>query len=108
MSVPSDDDVVVDENPQRPGDIGDLAGHVDVGLGRSRVARGVVVHQDHGGGRQFERPFNHLARVDRRVVDGSGLLQLVGDDAIALVEKEDPELLALGKRHRCAAIVEHG
>ena len=42
--------------------------------------RGVVVHQDDRGGGEFERALDHLARIDRRVVDGAGLLHLVGDE----------------------------
>ena len=57
--------------------------------------------------RQFERALDHLARIDRRVVDGAGLLQLVGDELVALVEEQDAELLLVGERHGGAAIVEH-
>jgi hypothetical protein len=42
------------------------------------------------------------------MVDGDDLLQLVGDELSALVEKQHAELLAVGKRLRGAAIVEHG
>ena len=48
-----------------------------------------------------------LARIDRRVVDRAGLLHLVGDQRVLLVEEQDAELLALLERHRRAAIVEH-
>ena len=48
-----------------------------------------------------------LARIDRRVVDGAGLLHLVGDQRVLLVEEQDAELLALLERHGGAAIVDH-
>jgi hypothetical protein len=50
---------------------------------------------------------DHLARIDRRVVDGAGLLHFVGDERIALVEKQHAELLAIGEALGAAAIVEH-
>ena len=53
---------------------------------------GMVVHQHDGGGGELECPFDHLARIDRRVVDGSGLLQLVGDQRVTLVEEQHAEL----------------
>jgi len=42
------------------------------------------------------------------VIDGADLLDLVGDELVALVEKQDAELLLVGERHGGAAIVEHG
>ena len=53
---------------------------------------GMVVHQHYGGGGELECPFDHLARIDRRVVDGSGLLHLVGDQRVTLVEEQHAEL----------------
>ena len=41
----ADHDVVVDRDTELGGGLLDLARHLDVGLGRRRVARGVVVHQ---------------------------------------------------------------
>lgn len=48
VALAADDDVVVDLDAERAGDVDDLARHLDVGVGRRRVARGVVVHQDDG------------------------------------------------------------
>ena len=67
----------------------------------------MVVHQDDGGGGELERALDHLARIDRGVVDGAGLVPFIGDEVIALVEKEDAELLLVGEGHGGAAIVEH-
>ena len=53
----------------------------------------MVVHQDHGGGGEFERAFDHLARIDRGVIDGAGLVLLVGDQVVALVEEQNAEML---------------
>ena len=85
----------------------DRLGHVDVGARRRRIARRVVVDEDDRGGRQFQRALDHLARIDRRVVDRAGLLHFVGDQGVLLVEEQDAELLALLEGHRRAAIVEH-
>ena len=50
---------------------------------------------------------DHLAR-DRPacVVDGAGLLHLVGDQPVLLVEKKDAELLDILERHLHPAIIE--
>ena len=43
---------------------------------------------------------HHLARVDRRVVDGAARLRLVGQQAVAGVEEQHPELLdRLARQH---------
>ena len=67
----------------------------------------MVVHQDDRSGRELERALDHLARIDRRVIDGADLLQFVGDQLVALVEEQNSELLLVGEGHRHAAIVEH-
>ena len=107
MPVLADDDVVVHRNPERGRDIDDRLRHLHVGLRWRRVATRMVVHQQDRGGGQFECALDHLARVDRGVVDGAGLLHLVRDQLVALVEEQDAELLLVGERHRGAAIVDH-
>ena len=68
----------------------------------------MIVHENNGRRRQLQRALDHLARIDRGMIDGAGLLYFVGDELIAFVEKENAELLAVGKGLRGAAIVEHG
>ena len=103
----ADNDVIVHGNPERPGDIDDRLGHVDVGARRRWIAGGMIMHQDDRSRGELECALDHLARIDRRVVDSAGPLHLVGDDGIALVEKENAELFLLGEALRGAAIVEH-
>jgi hypothetical protein len=50
---------------------------------------------------------DHLARIDRGVIDGTDLLHLVGDQLVLLVEKQVAKLLLVGERHAAAAIVDH-
>ena len=92
VAVAADDDVVVDDDAERLCDLCDLLRHLDVGGRRRGVAGGVVVDEDEGARRELERPLHDLARVDRRMVDGAGLLHLVGDEGVALVEEQEPEL----------------
>ena len=66
----------------------------------------MVVDQDDGRRGQFQRPPDHLARIDGRVVDGSRLLHLVGDQHVLPVEEQDAELLALLEGHGGLAVVE--
>lgn len=66
----------------------DFLRHVDVGARRCRIARRMVVHEDDGRRRQFQCPPDHLARINRRVVYRSGLLHLVGDQTVFLIEEQ--------------------
>ena len=46
MAVAADDQMVVQDDAEGRRGFLDVLGHRDVGLGRGRVARGVVVQQD--------------------------------------------------------------
>jgi hypothetical protein len=93
VALLADDDVVVHRDAEGLRHLDDLAGHLDVGARRGRIARGMVVHQDDGGGGELQRALDDFARIDRRVIDGADLLDFVGDELVALVEKQDAELL---------------
>ena len=70
-----------------------LLGHAEIGIGRRRIAGRMVVDQDQGAGVQHQRPLDHLARIDRDMVDRAGREKLIGDDAVLAVEVEDMEAL---------------
>ena len=53
----------------------------------------MVVDQDQGAGVQHQRPLDHLARIDRDMVDRAGREKLIGDDAVLAVEVEHVEPL---------------
>jgi hypothetical protein len=53
------------------------------------------VHQDQRGGVELQRALDHLARIDRGVVDGAALLPLVPDQCVLAVEKQQMEFPAL-------------
>ena len=93
--------------PRGACDIDDVPGDLHIGGGGGRVSAGMIVHQDQSRGGQFQRPFDHLARIDRRVVDGARLLHLVGDERVALVEEEQAELFLVHECHGGAAIIDH-
>ena len=65
------------------------------------------VHQDHGRGRQLERALDHLAGIDRRVIDSAGLMLFVGDEMVSFIEKQDAKMLLALEAHGSAAIVDH-
>ena len=48
---------------------------------------------DEGACVQHQRPLDHLARIDRDMVDRAGRQELIGDDAVLAVEIEDMEPL---------------
>src|SRR5262249_21606492 len=78
-------EMVVDGDAQWTRDLDDRLGHVDVGARRGGIAGGMVVHQDDGGGGEVERALDHLARIDRGVVDDAALVLLVCYQVVALV-----------------------
>ena len=49
--------------------------------------------QDQGAGVQHQRLLDHLARIDRDMVDRAGREKLIGDDAVLAVEVEYVEAL---------------
>ncbi len=67
----------------------------------------MVVDQNNGGGGEFQSPFDHFARIDRRMIDRSLALDFIGDQRIALVEKKNAELLAGFVGHHRMAIIDH-
>ena len=60
--------------------------------------------QDQGAGVQHQSPFDHLARIDRDMVDRADRQELIGDDAVLAVEIENVEPLDR-PAHRQRAIV---
>ena len=93
MPAAADDQVVVHRDAERLGGIDDVAGDRDVGFRRGRIARGMVVHQDQGGGVEFEGALDDFARIDRGVVDRTALLPLMFDQRVLAVEEQQMELL---------------
>ncbi|MNL35991.1 hypothetical protein D3C87_1580560 [compost metagenome] len=53
----------------------------------------MIVHEDHGRGRQLKGPPHDFPRIDRRVIHGAVHSHLLADQDIALVEIEGTKLL---------------
>jgi hypothetical protein len=104
--APADDQVVVHGQAERGSSLDDVLGDCDVCLGGGRVARRVVVDQNQGGRPQFERTFNDLAGVDRRMIDGAALLSLVLDQCILAIQEEYVEFLNFAVGNLRTAIVD--
>src|SRR5690554_482959 len=102
----ANDDVIVQRDAERPGDVVDVLGHAHIGGRGRRVTRGVIVHQDDGGSGEFERAADHLARIDGGVIDGAGLLHLIGDQPVFLVQKQNAELLDALIGHLAVAVLD--
>ena len=83
-----DDDVIVEADTELFGHLFHFQGHFDIAPRRLGIAGWVIVHHDDRGGAQIQRPFHHFAGIDRGMIDGAGLLQLVGDHHVLLVEIE--------------------
>ena len=91
MALLADNDVVVDHDPERLARAHDLLGHPISAFDGVGSPEGWLCTSTMGGCRQLQRPLHHLAHIDRGVIDGAGLLHLVGDDLIALVEEDDAD-----------------
>ena len=83
-----------------------LACHVDVRLRGRGIARRVIVHQNNGGGVQFQCPLDHFTRVDRYMIHGATRLLFVSDQIVLTIKVEYAKLLRFAVRHRRMAIVQ--
>ena len=104
----ADDDVIVHRDAEQLAHLGDFLGHLDIGRRRHRIAGGISVDQDQCRAADVERPPDHLARIERSVVDSSRLLQFVGDELVLTVEKENAKLFGLAEGQAGFAVVVEG
>jgi len=93
VAVLADDDVIVHGNAEQARHRDNLLRHLDVGARRRRVAGRMIVHQDDGGRRKLERPLDHVARIDRRMVDGVDLLLLSAISWLRMSPRPNPPLI---------------
>lgn len=71
MPLAPDDHMIVDHHAEQPAGLGDALGDLDVGAARLGRAAGVIVNQDQRARSQVERLADHLARMDRGLVDAA-------------------------------------
>ena len=84
MALGADDDMVVDGDLQYPSGLDDLTRQLDVLAARLRIAAGMVVDKDDRGGVVIERALDHLANIDRRLVDDPSDKARFGSACLAL------------------------
>ena len=101
-----DHQMVVQCNVKALRQIAQLMGHFNIGARRRRVARGVIMGNDEGGGVQFQRPFDDLAWIDRRMVDRASAHLFIGDDIVLFIQKNNMKFFDFVFRHFGAAISE--
>jgi hypothetical protein len=90
-----DDDVIVKAEVEEPGAVRELPGEAKILAGRSGVARGVVVDEDHSGGPFPECWTEYLTRVDQGGRERPGRHEGMHQIAILSVQQDDPEMLAV-------------
>src|SRR6185312_4273045 len=98
--------MVMDRDVQGLRGGGDFTRHVDVRTTGRRIATRMIVHQNDGGGAEFERTLDNLARINGRVVDRAARLNLVGDEDVLAVEEKDTKFLIRIAGHGGGAIVD--
>ena len=69
VTAPPDDQVVMHSHPQRGGRLDDVLCYSDIRIRGCWIARGMVVHQNQSRRPKFERASDHLAGINRRMVD---------------------------------------
>ena len=89
----ADDDMVVDGDLHVAAGFDQILGQADVLLAGGGVAAGVVVDDDDRGRAERDGARDHLADMDRGLVDASAPHRLVGDQHVAGVEEQDADLL---------------
>src|SRR3546814_10837092 len=66
---------------------------------RFGAAAWMVVDEDERRGAEFERAFDHLAHINRRLIDRPLAREFVADQHIARVEIEDAHALDVDRPH---------
>ena len=86
VPIPSDDEVVMDDNIQRLARLDELSGHVDVRLTGGRVSRRMIMGQDKEAGVVLERGAHDLTGIDRRLIDCSTRMNGLAYQPVFLVQ----------------------
>lgn len=102
FALPADHDMIMDLDVENPGGLDDPAGHLDVRARGCRIARGMIMDEDHGRGGQLQRTPHHFPDVDRGMIHGAVRPMLLAHQDVALVEVEHAKLLPglVGQRPR--------
>lgn len=69
---PAENDMIEEFDVDRLGGLAELAGHLDIGGARCRIAAGVIVRADHPGGPVADGLAENLPRVGEAVGGGAG------------------------------------
>ena len=78
-------------------------------LGRGRwIAGRVIMYEDNGGGFVDQRAANDFAGINRGAVDRSMAHDLIREQTVFAVQKQNAKLLSPFKLHRGAAIIQQG
>ena len=99
MPLAPDDHMVMHHDPHMPPGLGNAVGDGHIGLAGLRVAGRVVVDEDQPRRAQIQPLVDHLARVDRRLIDAAVGQMLIADQAVFGVEVQHPHPLHRQMRH---------
>ena len=83
----ADDNMIVEIDVNGLARARDVAGHANVSLAGCHVAGRMIVNEDHGSSRQFQRPFGNLARINRDVINSATGLLFVRDDDVTGIQE---------------------
>lgn len=98
--------MIMDADAQRFSRLYDMAGYVDIlaaWLGRSTR---MIMDEDERGRAEIDRAADHLARIDRGLIDRTVGHMIIADQHVAGIEVEHPHPLYLQICHVGAKIVE--
>ena len=107
MAFFSNDHVVVDQNPKWAARLNEHLRHLNVGTRGGWIAGRMIVRKNDSRRVVVQRALDHFARVDRHMVNGTGLMLLVRNEPVALVQKQKAKLLRCLESNGSRQISEH-
>ena len=98
----AEDDVVEQLDAQQLTRLLHLARDVHIGIGGTRIARGMIVHEDDGVGLPRQRGPERLARMKETFVERAARHFLHGQHLVLRVEADDADALVIEQPHLVA------
>ena len=93
MAKATNDKVIEDLDFELMGGLNNLPGDLNIRLGGSRISARVIMDHNEACSAELKGPLHHFSRKNRGAIDSSLLLNLIRDDFVFLIKKEESKLL---------------
>ena len=84
----------------------DLFGHVNVCGRWGGITRWMIVHKDQSRRIEIERAFDHLAWVDRDMINSAYALNFIRDQDVLAIKEQYAKQFGVAVRHGHAAVIQ--